>query len=91
MDLAARNGERDVVERNGRAERLAQAVGFDRRRLLIHGRLPRAAARSNQGRGARRTAPRPLRLGSYRERPDSEPLLVLRDQLPSGTLPSSAE
>ena len=91
MDLAARNGERDVVERDGRAECLAQAVGFDRRRLLIHGRLPRVRRPVIPGHGAQRPAPRPLRLRSCRDRPDSEPLLARRDQLPSGTLPSSAE
>ena len=90
VDLAARDGERDLVERNGRAERLAQAAGLDRRRLTIHGRHPRAA-RSYRGQGAQRPALRPLRLRSCRDRPDSEPLLARRDQLPSGTLPSSAE
>ena len=91
MDLAARDGERHVVERDGRAERLAQAADFDRRRLLIHCRLPDAATgRSWRRRGARRSPPRPLRRPG-RERPGPLRLPAFRDQLPSGTAPLRAE
>ena len=95
MNLAARNGERDVVERDGRAERLAQAADLDRRRLLIlagpRAPVPAGHAGHNDaaGRGDDRRAPSAfVPAGSG---PVCCRCLPAAISYPSGTVPLRAE